>query len=112
MDGPPGEVAVEFHEALLRILRQLNRVEMEEADVAGLEAGEVYHVLARSAASRLTAADVETALGVLVGNGFARQLTDPEYAWDRGRVVGTRYAITTEGKRFLVDHLARPNRVD
>jgi len=111
MDGPPGEVAAELHRTLLEVLRQLNRVEMEETDVAGLEAGELYRVLVRGAAPRLTTPDVQTALGVLVGNGFARQLTDPEYAWDRGRVVGTRYAITTAGKGFLVAQLARPNRV-
>jgi hypothetical protein len=112
MDGPPSEAAAELHETLVEILRQLNRAEMEEADVAGLEAGELYRVLARGAYSRLTVTDLEKALGVLVGNGFARQLTDPEYAWDRGRVVGARFAITTEGKGFLLEQLARVNRVD
>jgi hypothetical protein len=112
MYGPPAEAAAELHETLVEILRQLNRVEMEEADVAGVEVGELRRVLARGAYARLTAPEVEAALGVLVGNGFARRLTDPEYAWDRGRVVGTRYAITTEGKEFLIEQLARVHRVN
>jgi hypothetical protein len=112
MDEPPDEAAAELHETLLEILRQLNRIEMEATDVAGLEAGELHHVLAKGLNARLTAPDVATALGVLVGNGFARELTDAEYAWDRGRVVGARYVITTEGKEFLVAQLARVNRVE
>ena len=112
MDGPSNEAAAELHETLLEILRQLNRAEMEEADVTGLEAGELYRVLGRGAYARLTAQNVKMALGVLVENGFVRQLTDPEYAWDRGRVVGTRFAITTEGKGFLVEQLVRVNRVN
>jgi hypothetical protein len=112
MGEASGEAAAELHEALLEILRQLNRAEMEETDVSGLEAAELHHILTRGGYPQLTAPELETALGVLVGNGFARTLTDAEYAWDRGRVVGTRYAITTEGKGFLVEQLARVNRVE
>jgi hypothetical protein len=112
MDEPPAEAAAELHDTLLEILRQLNRVEMEATDVSGLEPVELHHLLTRGGFPQLATPAVETALGVLVGNGYARALTDPEYAWDRGRVVGTRYTITTEGKEFLVAQLARVNRVD
>jgi hypothetical protein len=112
MDEPPAEAAAELREALLEILRQLNRIEMEATGVSGLEPGEIHHLLARGGFPELTPPAVATALGVLVGNGFARAQTDPEYAWDRGRVLGTRYTITTEGKEFLVEQLARVNRVD
>lgn len=112
MAEPFHEAAAELREALLGILRQLNRAEMEATEVEGLEAAELHHLLARGDFPALTAPAVETALRVLVGNGLARTLTDPEYAWDRGRVVGTRYAITAEGKGFLLEQLARVNRVD
>ena len=112
MDEPPAEAAAELRGTLLEILRQLNRIEMEGTDVAGLEPGELHHLVTRSGYPGLTVPALEKALSVLVGNGYARTLSDPEYAWDRGRVVGTRYSITTEGKGYLVEQLARVNRVD
>jgi hypothetical protein len=56
--------------------------------------------------------DVERAVSVLVGNGLARCLDTPEYSWERGRVVATRYVITTEGKAFLVSRLRKTGRVE
>ena len=113
MDNLPAVVAAsDLRDEILEILRQLNRNEMEESEVPGLEIGELHHLLLHGAYPRLTSPQVETAVGVLVGNGFARQLTDLVYAWDRGRVIGERYAITTEGKAFLLESLRRTNRVE
>lgn len=111
MAGSPAEVANALGEELLAVLRQLNWAEMESIDADGLEVDELRRALARRAFPNLTSPDVERAVGVLVGNGFARRRDDPEYAWDRGRVLGTRYAITTEGKAFLLSRLGRPDRV-
>ncbi len=105
------EAARELREELLEILKQLNRAEMEGTMAGGLEVGELRHGL-RGAYPYLSDPEVERAVGVLVGNGFAREMTDPCYAWDRGRTVGTRYAITTQGKAFLLERLVRANRVE
>lgn len=112
MDGTPEEAAASLRDELLEILRQLNRIEMESSDVQGLEVGELQHLLTRGPYPLLTAPEVEKAIAVLVGNGLVRMLTDSEYAWDRGRVVGRRYTITPRGKAFLLERLQRANRVD
>ena len=108
----PEEAAAELRGELVEILKFLNRSEMEMRDVNGLEFDEVRHLLARGAYPHLTAEDVERAIEVLVGNGFACSLSDPTYAWDRGRVLGRRYAITTGGKAFLLRQMERLNRID
>jgi len=112
MDGASAESAFELRDELVEILKQLNRVEMEETKVEGLEIGELRRILARGSYPSVTTPEVVTALTVLVGNGMARQHTDLEYAWDRGRVVGERYSITTEGKAYLIETLRRTNRVE
>jgi N6-adenosine-specific RNA methylase IME4 len=112
MDEPPAEAAADLRDELVEILRQLNRAEMEETEIQGLEIAELHHMLTHGLYPQLTAPQVETAVNVLVGNGYARQLTDAEYAWDRGRVVGERYAITTEGKAYLLETLRRVNRIE
>lgn len=112
MDGSPADAALELREEIFEILRQLNRAEMEEPDGEGLELNELYHLLSRQKYPLLTSTEVARAVGVLVGNGYARLREDPEYAWDRGRTLGSRFTITTEGKAFLVERLARANRVD
>lgn len=112
MDERPTEQAAELREEILEILRQLNKAEMEEATLEGLEIAELHHKLAHGGYPNLTTPQVETAVGVLVGNGYAKQLTDIEYAWDRGRVIGERYTITTQGKAYLLESLRRTNRVE
>ena len=112
MNGTPVEAAAELRDELLEILRQLNRAEMEEPGDEGLELDELHHLLARQKYPQLTTDDVARAVRVLVGNGYARLRDDPEYAWDRGRVMGRRFTITTEGKAFLVERLVRTNRVE
>ena len=104
--------AAELRSELLELLRLLNRAEMEEADVDGYELRELHHLLTRGAYPYLTVEEVEKGLDVLVGNRLAAELTDREYAWDRGRVVGRRFAITTEGKAFLLHALDRTGRID
>jgi hypothetical protein len=108
----PVEAAVELGEEIVEILKQLNRSEMEEGLDPGLEVEELHHLLGRGPLPQITAPDVERAVQVLVGNGYARCLDAPEYSWERGRVVSVRYTITAEGKAFLVARLARTGRVE
>jgi hypothetical protein len=111
VDASPRDAALELRSELIEILKQLNRAEMEEGDVPGLEASEVHHFLSKGPLPQVTSAEVAEALKVLIGNGLARELDDPEYAWDRGRVVADRYTITTEGKEFLLRQIQRVGRV-
>jgi hypothetical protein len=108
----PAETATELREEMVEVLRHLNRAEMEEPDGEGLELHELHHFLTRGPYPHLSSEEVEQAVRVLVANGFTQVRGDPEYAWDRGRVLGTRFLITTEGKRYLLERLARVNRVE
>jgi len=108
----PVEAAMELGSELVEILKQLNRSEMEAGSDRGLELGELAYLLEHGPLPHVSAPDVERALKVLLGNGYARCLDDPEYSWERGRVVTVRYTITTEGKAFLVARLQRTGRVE
>jgi hypothetical protein len=108
----PGEAAFELGEELVEVLKQLNRSEMEAGLESGLEVEELRHLLGRGPLPQVTAPDVERAVAVLVGNGYARCLDTPEYSWERGRFVSVRYAITSEGKSFLVARLHKTGRVE
>ncbi len=108
----PLEMAADLGDELVEVLRQLNRSENEAGSTSGLEVDELHHIIGRGPMPLVTPTDIERAVGVLVGNGLARCLDTPEYSWERGRVVSTRYAITTEGKAFLVSRLRRTGRVD
>jgi len=112
MAGSPQESALELRTELVEVLKQLNRAEMEgEGEVIGLESEELRHFLARGPLPTLSDGELGQALRVLVGNGFARMLDDPEYAWNRGRIVGERFTITSAGKEFLVRQIQRIGRV-
>lgn len=108
----PADAASELGSELVEVLKQLNRSEMEAGLDSGLELEELHHLLGRGPLPQVTAPDVERAVRVLVGNGYARCLDAPEYSWERGRIVAVRYTITTEGKAFLVARLARTGRVE
>lgn len=112
MAATPQEDALELRTELLEVLKQLNRAEMEgEGEVAGLESDEIRHFLSRGPLPAVDPSQLARALKVLIGNGFARELDDPEYAWNRGRVVTERYTITTEGKEYLLRQIQRIGRV-
>jgi hypothetical protein len=107
----PLEAAEELGDELVEVLKQLNRSDNEATDTSGLEVDELHHILGRGPLPRISGNEVERAVSVLVGNGMARLLDTPAYSWERGRVVATRYTITTEGKAFLVSRLRRTGRV-
>jgi hypothetical protein len=96
---------------MLEVLKLLNRVEEEHGTVEGLEREEVLHLLGKVGFPNATLEEIARTLNVLIANGLARCLTDSEYAWDRGRVVGERFAITLDGKRLLLQELERTGRV-
>ena len=109
-DTPEGQ-ARELHLEMVEVLKLLNRVEEEHGAREGLEREEVVHLLGRLGFPTVTVDQAGRTLDVLIGNGLARCLTESEYAWDRGRVVGERFAITLEGKRLLLKEIERVGRV-
>jgi hypothetical protein len=112
MVATPQEDALELRTELVEVLKQLNRAEMEgEGEVIGLETEEIHHFLARGPLPSLSTGELGRALRVLIGNGLARELDDPQYAWNRGRIVSERFTITTQGKEYLVRQIQRVGRV-
>lgn len=107
----PESQARELHLELVEVLKLLNRVEEDHGPIEGLEREEVVHLLEKTGFSAVTLEDANRTLEVLLANSLARRLTDSEYAWDRGRLVGERFAITLEGKRLLLKELERTGRV-
>ncbi|MGB6500150.1 MAG: hypothetical protein WBG19_01940 [Thermoplasmata archaeon] len=112
MAGTPQEEALELRTEIVEVLKQLNRAEMEgEGEVIGLETEEIRHFLARGPIPSVSTEELDRSLRVLIGNGLARELRDPEYSWNRGRVVCERFTITTQGKEYLVRQIQRVGRI-
>jgi hypothetical protein len=110
LDTPEG-LARELHLEMVQVLRLLNRVEEEYGNIEGLERDEIVHLLQKSGFPSMAIADTDRTIGVLLANKLAKRLTEVAYAWDRGREVGERYAITLDGKRLLLKELEKVNRV-
>jgi hypothetical protein len=106
------ERAHELGEVLLEVLRLLNKSEAEGSTVAGLEHGELLGLLRRGLHPESTGPVLDRALETLLGNQMVAALEDREFAWDRGREVGRRYALTLAGKEYLLQRLARTGRIE
>ena len=107
------EAAYRFHETILEVLRRLNQAEQERTPpVQGLELVEVERAM-RSFWTQHPGDDdsAESAVRLLLENGLVRERDDPEYAWDRRRVLGTRYTLTALGKSYLVRQLEETERI-
>jgi hypothetical protein len=102
-----------LHETLLELLRRLNQAHERagDNDVEGLEVPEVKRVMAPFWSTQTHQVDLEFALQLLVENGLARAEDAPAYSWDRDRVMGQRFLITTDGKAYLKRQILRSGRV-
>lgn len=107
---PPPE-AWPLHDTLLELLKRLNQAHEESRDVDGLEYLEVQRAMAPFWSTRTHQIQLDAALQLLVGNGLVRTDSAPVYAWDRNRVVGERFLITTEGKDYLRKQLQVAGRI-
>jgi hypothetical protein len=99
---------------MLELLRQLNQSEEQHSDNSpdqARELGDLEGNLRAFWAVRNGQVSVRFALGLLLKNQMVRQNTDSEFSWGKGRAVGSRFTITTEGKRFLIDSLEQSGRV-
>ena len=111
MTSPSAEDSLELRAELLEVLKQLNRDDEEDEDVPGLELSELHHLLARGPLPQITRDETRKAVELLVTNGLVRELDDSRYAWARARVVTVRFAITPQGKEFLVRSLEKVGRI-
>ncbi len=99
---------------LVAILQQLNRAESMHEGLAVeqmLELGELERLLARFWAIEQGPVKVPKALGLLVQNHLVEARRGPVSAPGSRAVGPVGYAITAKGKQFLIEALARSDRI-
>jgi hypothetical protein len=105
------ERATELGSVLLEILRLLNKSEAEGSTVDGLEHGELLALLRRGPHPEVNVEELDRAIQTLLGNEMVAELDDSEFAWDRGRTVGRRFALRLPGKEYLLANVEKPGRI-
>ena len=110
VEGPASPAWV-LHETLTEILRRLNQASERGGAAPELEYAELERALFRFWATISGGTDLAFALQLLLENGLAETVHDPVYAWDRQRVVGERFRITTLGKSYLLRQVAENGRI-
>jgi len=104
------ERAVELGAVILEILRLLSKSKAEGSTVEGLEHRELLSLLRQGSHPEVTGDELDQAIATLLGNLMVSELDDPEFAWDRGRTVGRRFALVRPGKEYLLARLERAGR--
>ena len=90
-----------LHDTLLELLRRLNQAAERDEEIPELEFAEIQRAMHRFWATHAGEVDVAFALQLLLENGLAESEAKPVFAWDRQRVLGERFRITTLGKDYL-----------
>lgn len=107
----PALVAETFRFDLLEVLKTLNWGAEEEPQLGGIELSEILLRLRRGPCPLITETLLREAIATLVANRMAETRDDIHYAWERGRVLGRRYTLTVQGKKFLLAQLERTGRI-
>ena len=107
----PHESAWAFHETMLEILRRLNQAAERRAEVDGMEHVELERSLRQFWAFHAGENNLDSALALLRENGLVELDAHPMFAWDRGRVVGSRLVITSLGKAYLLRQIEENGRI-
>jgi hypothetical protein len=110
-EDPELDLLGEFHETVLNILKVLNQNEIEDTEAAGLELDEIGKKLHGLWGISPEDPRIASAVHVLMDHQLARRELDARYAWSRGRILGERYCITTEGKSYLLKWIRQPGRI-
>ncbi len=108
--GAPSPAWV-LHETLTEILRRLNQAHERGGVAPELEYAELERAMFRFWATAEGGIDLAFALQLLLENGLVDTLHDPVYAWDRQRLIGERFRITTLGKTYLIDQIVDTGRI-
>ena len=99
---------------LVEILKQLNEAEAKHegklADQA-LELVEIEQRLADFWGVTRGQVKIALALGLLLRNGLVTVQAPGDYSWQRQRTTHHRYAISAEGKKFLVGAIQTSDRI-
>ena len=111
MGETEAERAGELGSVLLEVLRLLNKSEAEGSSVEGLEHGELLSLLRRGSHPEATGEELDRALETLLANRMVSELDDREFAWDRGRTVGRRFALALPGKEYLLNRVETAGRI-
>lgn len=99
---------------LVAILRHLNQAESThegEPKEQVMELPELERRLSDFWAVETGSIKVSLALGLLLRNGMVAVADPGTYSWQRQRSTRHGYAITPEGKKFLVEAIATSDRI-
>ena len=95
----------------MELLRRLNQAAERDLSVPELDYDELARALGRRTTAPSVRVDLPHALELLVQNRLVLPVVEPAYSWDRGRLLGQRYRITTAGKTYLVRQVAESGRI-
>jgi hypothetical protein len=107
----PEQIAWAFHETLLEVLRRLNQAAERRSEIDGMEFVELERSMRDYWTMRAGENQVDDALKLLVENGLVKERLEPRYAWDRRRVIGERFEITSLGKAYLLRAIEDSERI-
>ncbi|MCI4353808.1 MAG: hypothetical protein L3K06_00390 [Thermoplasmata archaeon] len=107
----PGSSAWVLHETFTEILRRLNQASERGGDAPELEYAELERATYPFWATHVGEVDLAYALELLLENGLVEPVHEPVYAWDRQRVIGERFRITTMGKSYLLRQIEESGRI-
>jgi hypothetical protein len=116
MGAPGGQIAQQdpVRATLVEILRHLNSADAkgEGAKIEqALELVEIQDRLHDFWGVTKGNVKIQLAVGLLLRNGLVAVQAPGEYSWQRQRTAGHRYAITAEGKKFLVGAISTSDRI-
>ena len=99
---------------LLAILKQLNQAETVHEGKSAEQSLELLEIERRL--SDFWAVDegkikVSLALGLLLRNGLVSPRKEGDFSWQRQRSAETRFQITADGKKFLVESIKTNDRI-
>jgi len=100
-----------LHETLTEVLRRLNQASERGGAAPELEYAELERALFHFWATQAGEVDLPFALQLLLENGLVETVHEPVYAWDRQRVMGERFRITTMGKSYLFRQIVENGRI-
>jgi hypothetical protein len=116
MGAPSAQAASQdpVRATLVEILRQLNQADAKHEGAKieqALELSELQDRLHDFWGVTKGQVKIQLAVGLLLRNGLVAVQAPGEYSWQRQRTAGHRYAITAEGKKFLVGAIASTDRI-
>ena len=100
-----------LHETFLEVLKRLNQAAEREPEIPELEYPELERAMRLFWATQAGEVDLAFALQLLLENGLVSAVQHPVFAWDRGRVLGERFRITTLGKGYLLRQIEARGRI-